>query len=115
LLSAPALARTGSFQELARLAVISVFDIATSISNFLISLEAFIANSSANIPTSKPKPLATKSSGLWRAKNADVADPENARKAKTDIVFFVVVSLLDRSAASLSFEVTRVENFISLT
>jgi hypothetical protein len=44
-------------------------------------------------PTSKPAPVATKSSGVWRAKNADVADPEKARTAKTDIVFFVIESL----------------------
>jgi hypothetical protein len=86
------------------LAVISVFDRATLISNFLISLEAFIATSNVNNPTSKPTPVATKSSGVWRAKNADVADPEKDRTAKTDIVFFVFVSLRLASAASRSFE-----------
>jgi hypothetical protein len=86
------------------LAVISVFDRATFISNFLISLEAFIATSSMNNPTSNPAPDATKSSGVWRAKNADVADPANARTAKTDIVFFVMVSLRPCFAASRSFE-----------
>jgi hypothetical protein len=86
------------------LAVISVFDRATFISNFLISLEAFIATSNMNNPTSNPAPEATKSSGVWRAKNADVADPANARTAKTDIVFFVIVSLRPWLAASRSFE-----------
>jgi hypothetical protein len=98
------------------LAVISVFDRATLISNFLISLEAFIATSSVNIPTSKPAPVATKSSGVWRAKNADVADPANARKAKTDIVFFVRMSLRPWSAASRSFEAAGavIDDFVSL-
>jgi hypothetical protein len=102
---------------LARLAVISVFDSATAISNFLISPEAFIATSSMNNPTSNPTPVATKSSGAWRAKNADVAEPENARPAKTDIVFFVLISLRPRSAASRSFEAPDeiVEDFTSLT
>jgi hypothetical protein len=106
-----------SLQVFARLAVNSVFDCATLISVLFSSPEAFIATSSANNPTSIPNPIATKSSGFWKAKNANVTDPRIVRVAKTDIVFFVLLSFRDRSVASRSLDATGAvaEIFISLT
>jgi hypothetical protein len=95
-----------SLQVFARLAVSSVFDWATLNSVLFSSPEAFIATSSANNPTSIPSPIATKISGVWNAKNANVTDPRIVRVAKTDIVFFVLLSLRDRSVASRSLDAT---------